>query len=245
MNADNRRTIDTLLDDLKERLAQPGTSLLPLLTVMSRFSRYSLANQMLIYAQRPTATHLMGYRSWLNAGYQVRKGEHGIAIYAPMLFRSRSDTDTRAVMLAGAYGRGVAQDLRGHLATHPDAVAVELTGPGGRLGEGMRIAELIEERNLITIVRERCASACTFAFAGGRERIVEGAGRLGFHASGSPSVLLEWLKDTTDEDAFLSKRGLSAKFIARANAVSADDIWYPTHDELLAAGVVTSIRSPP
>jgi antirestriction protein ArdC len=60
---------------------------------MSRFSRYSLANQFLIFAQRPDATHVQGYRAWNKAGYQVRKGEHGIAIYAPMLFTKRRDAD--------------------------------------------------------------------------------------------------------------------------------------------------------
>ena len=89
MNATARTQIDELLATLKLELASPGASLLPLLSVMSRFSRYSLANQMLVYAQRPTATQLLGYRSWLKAGYQVRKGERGIAIFAPMRFRSR------------------------------------------------------------------------------------------------------------------------------------------------------------
>ena len=84
-----RSSIDNLLTTLKERLAQPGTSLLPLLTTMSRFSRYSLANQFLVFAQRPDATHVQGYRAWNKAGYQVRKGEHGIAIYAPMRFAQR------------------------------------------------------------------------------------------------------------------------------------------------------------
>jgi len=87
---DTRNTIDALLDTLKESLAQPGRSLLPLLTSMSRFSKYSLWNQMLIFAQRPDATHVCGYRAWNKAGYQVRKGEHGIAIYAPMLFKNRN-----------------------------------------------------------------------------------------------------------------------------------------------------------
>ena len=89
MNTEARSSIDTLLTTLKERLAQPGTSLLPLLTTMSRFSKYSLANQFLIFAQRPDATHVCGYRAWNKAGYQVRKGEHGIAIYAPMRFAQR------------------------------------------------------------------------------------------------------------------------------------------------------------
>jgi len=89
---DTRNTIDALLDTLKERLAAPGTSLLPLLTTMSRFSKYSLWNQMLIFAQRPDATRVMGYCAWNKAGYQVRKGEHGIAIYAPMRFKARNDS---------------------------------------------------------------------------------------------------------------------------------------------------------
>ena len=93
MNATARTQIDNLLATLKTELAAPGASLLPLLTTMSRFSHYSLANQMLIFAQRPTATYLLGYRSWLKAGYQVRKGEKGIAIYAPMRFRSCTTDD--------------------------------------------------------------------------------------------------------------------------------------------------------
>jgi len=92
MNTEARTSIDTLLTTLKERLAQPGQSLIPLLTAMSRFAKYSLANQMLIFAQRPDATHVCGYRAWNKAGYQVRKGEHGIAIYAPMIFANKRDT---------------------------------------------------------------------------------------------------------------------------------------------------------
>jgi hypothetical protein len=154
----------------------------------------------------------------------------------------RYDDRARTIHLSGGYGPGVARDLVEYLAAHHEAVAVELSGPGGRLREGMEIAELIEKRGLSTIVNKRCASACTFAFAGGKERIVAGNGVLGFHASRGPSVLLEWLKDTNLEDAFRKQRGLDDQFIARANAVPCNAIWYPTHDELMAAGVVTAIR---
>jgi len=93
MNAEARNSIDNLLATLKTELARPGRSLIPLLTSMSRFPKYSLSNQLLIFAQRPTATCVMGYRAWNKAGYQVRKGEKGIAIYAPMLFAKRRDID--------------------------------------------------------------------------------------------------------------------------------------------------------
>jgi antirestriction protein ArdC len=87
MNADARTSIDNLLATLKAALAQPGRSMIPLLGVMSRFPKYSLSNQLLIFAQRPDATRVQGYRAWLKAGYQVRKGEKGIAIYAPMFLK--------------------------------------------------------------------------------------------------------------------------------------------------------------
>ena len=87
---DTRNTIDALLETLKERLAVSGTSLVPFLTTMSRFSKYSLWNQMLIFAQRPDATCVMGYRAWNKAGYQVRRASTACAIYAPMLFKNRN-----------------------------------------------------------------------------------------------------------------------------------------------------------
>ena len=80
------RLTDTL-ERLKHELAQPNTSLLPLLGVMGRFTKYSLSNQLLILAQRPDASDVRGYQAWRQAGFQVRKGERGIAIYAPMRFR--------------------------------------------------------------------------------------------------------------------------------------------------------------
>jgi len=116
MNTEARSSIDNLLSTLRESLSQPGKSLLPLLTSMSRFTKYSLANQLLIFAQRPDATRVQGYRAWNKAGYQVRKGEHGIAIYAPMIFANKRDTaaesDTDAAPRLGyrvAYVFDVAQ----------------------------------------------------------------------------------------------------------------------------------------
>ena len=59
---------------------------------MSRFHRYSLSNQLLILMQRPQATDVRGYRAWQHAGHQVRKGEKGIAIWAPCGTRQSADS---------------------------------------------------------------------------------------------------------------------------------------------------------
>jgi DNA primase len=67
------------------------TALLDLSTRMR--SRYSLGNTILIAQQRPDATCVAGYQAWRTAGRQVRKGERGIAILAPLV-RRRDDTTT-------------------------------------------------------------------------------------------------------------------------------------------------------
>jgi antirestriction protein ArdC len=42
--------------------------------------------------QRPDATSVAGYGAWRKVGRQVRKGEHGIAILAPLVRRRTDDT---------------------------------------------------------------------------------------------------------------------------------------------------------
>lgn len=61
------------------------------LQVAARFHTYSPNNVLLIAAQRPAATRVAGYRAWAQLGRQVRKGEHGIAILAPVLRRAEQD----------------------------------------------------------------------------------------------------------------------------------------------------------
>lgn len=45
------------------------------------FHRYSLNNLLLIFAQRPEAERVAGYRTWQKLNRQVRKGERGIRIF--------------------------------------------------------------------------------------------------------------------------------------------------------------------
>jgi antirestriction protein ArdC len=65
-----------------------------MLAVAARFHTYSLGNQLLIALQNPDATRVAGYETWKALGRQVRKGQHGIAILAPMTFTRRAAADT-------------------------------------------------------------------------------------------------------------------------------------------------------
>lgn len=54
---------------------------------MQKFHNYSLNNQMLIWIQNPEATQVAGYNRWEETGRQVRKGEKGLEILAPITFK--------------------------------------------------------------------------------------------------------------------------------------------------------------
>jgi antirestriction protein ArdC len=54
------------------------------LSTRAVFHRYSLANQLLVAMQRPTAVRVAGFRKWLQLGYCVCKGEKAIRIWAPV-----------------------------------------------------------------------------------------------------------------------------------------------------------------
>ena len=63
------------------------------LRVQRRFHHYSWGNSLLILMQRPDATRVAGYHTWKSVGRQVRKGEHGIAILAPIVRRLRVEDE--------------------------------------------------------------------------------------------------------------------------------------------------------
>lgn len=64
------------------------------LTMQSRFHHYSFNNTLLILFQRPDATRVAGFNAWRKLDRFVRKGEKGIWILAPMVYKA--DTDESA-----------------------------------------------------------------------------------------------------------------------------------------------------
>jgi len=51
------------------------------------FHRYSFNNTVLIWAQKPEATMVAGYRAWQAKGRQVRRGETAIKVFGPVTTR--------------------------------------------------------------------------------------------------------------------------------------------------------------
>ena len=62
-----------------------------LLKHQSVFHHYSWGNQLLIMLQRPTATQVAGYQTWLQLKRQVQRGEKGISILAPIVIKVKHE----------------------------------------------------------------------------------------------------------------------------------------------------------
>lgn len=60
------------------------------LAFAARFHKYSANNTLLVLVQRPNATRVAGYKRWRELGRQVRRGEEGLKILAP-IFRTFED----------------------------------------------------------------------------------------------------------------------------------------------------------
>jgi len=150
--------------------------------------------------------------------------------------------EPRTLRLRGALLSGVSDALARALLDNPSVQRLELDSPGGQTFEGLAVARLVEQHSLSTVVRHRCASACTGIFIAGKEHVLISGGKLGFHTSRSTT----WDPTPIDEsNAEMARQyrshGVREDFIQKVLRVPADDIWYPSAEELLDAGVITAL----
>ena len=90
-----KKLSDNALKELADQLAQGKTAEFEkYLTTMSSFHNYSFGNCMLIGRQRPDATLVAGFQAWKKHGRNVKKGEKGICILAPLVGKKEAEDGT-------------------------------------------------------------------------------------------------------------------------------------------------------
>jgi hypothetical protein len=80
---EQREMVYSLIDDTAQTVAKDGTAFQKYLDVQSRFDRYSVANALLILAQKPDATRIADFDTWKEQGTYIRKKESGFYILEP------------------------------------------------------------------------------------------------------------------------------------------------------------------
>ena len=155
LNADIRRTIEQLANETDA--ARQSDLFRNYLRTSAAFWDYSWHNQMLIWRQKPDASYVGGFNTWLKCGRYVRKGEKGIAILAPMFFKDKKQTtaggeeETRRIWFKVVYVFDISQTDGTPLPELP-------TKSVGERGEDMlaRLLRFAESRGITVRFVEKC-----------------------------------------------------------------------------------------
>jgi uncharacterized protein DUF4339 len=178
----------------------------------------------------------------------VREGAPQLVEVTGMAFRNDPEVpdysirvmrDGTEAEIVGGFKFGLTDDFVKILAASRQITVVHLDSIGGRLGEGEKMFKLIRDRGLNTYVSSKCLSACTLAFAGGRQRYLHKDAALGFHKGTFPG-LREGDFDTIQRTVFRSA-GFDETFISTALSTPHNEMWRPSPQALVRAKVVTAI----
>ena len=140
----------------------------------------------------------------------------------------------RIIQFHGGLRAGAEREFKRKMDSSSHLRVLQIESHGGRATAGMRIGRMIRRARLVTVVSTYCESAATYLFISGEQRIVTPGAKIGFHASSGIGG-----SDAEDVRHFMEEAGISTNFINKVLSTSPDQMWYPTHEEMIQAGVVT------
>ena len=151
----------------------------------------------------------------------------------------------RELRLSGDIALGATRRTRAVLDEARGIEGVVLDSGGGNVYEGRGLARLFRERGLSTRIETRCASACAIAFIGGAHRVLDPDARLGLHRYRMDAAHVVIVTDPEraqqrDRELY-AEAGVAPWFVERMFDAGAGEMWWPSQDELLRAGVVHEI----
>lgn len=123
---------------------------------------------------------------------------------------------------------------------------VILDSGGGVLSEGLKMGDIIRERRLVTRVLPgtACASACGYMWLAGRERIIEGDGKVGFHAVYNADSNFEVsASGNALAGAYMARLGLSDFVVIYATEAAPREMRWLSPSDAQFIGVEVAWRS--
>lgn len=194
---------------------------------------------------------------WLTASYAFDSWQMTLPAPGEDNFLARMDrehaskyrldvaTDGRTLSIAGTIELGITRNLTARLDQFPEIRIIALNSSGGNIYEARGLSKLIRDRRLDTRVEDLCISACTTVFIGGQRRSLKRGARLGFHQywiDADYNVLTADPVAEQDRDrALYAARHVEPWFQAKMFERGADDMWFPSFEDLVRAGVVTEV----
>lgn len=149
--------------------------------------------------------------------------------------------DGKTIYFAGPITESAAHNFEQITAlVNGTAKLVVLESDGGRTGAARKMQRSIRAHGLDVLVTKKCSSACAIVFLGGTKRLIQPGAKIGFHSAYSGTGAEDYYG--LDDDASL---GISRAFLVKAYSVPPTEMWFPTNQELIAAGVVTAVVPAP
>jgi hypothetical protein len=152
------------------------------------------------------------------------------------------------IHLQGGLGFGVSKEVARLLKKHPDVKGIILDSYGGRIYEGRELSKLILIYGLDTYSLKGCYSAATTAFIAGKNRFLGTGANLAFHqyymGYKNLGVFVDMEKEQEEDLRIFQRQGVKREFIEKLFNTPHNDLWYPSVDEMLDAGVIHGIINP-
>jgi hypothetical protein len=163
----------------------------------------------------------------------------------PTLTLVKNDT---FIHLQGYLNYGVSKKVSIILKNNPGIEGIILDSMGGWIYEGRELSKLIFSYDLNTYSIKGCYSAATIAFIAGKKRYLGVGANLAFHQYKMGYKSLVAFSDMKNEQAndmlIFRQQGVKEEFLKKLFDAAPDDLWYPTIDEMLNAGVIHGIINP-
>lgn len=191
-----------------------------------------------------------------------------LALAAPagaLEFEVMRQSGRTIILASGPFTQGDAGRLDGLLRRTPNVDVLVFRSPGGVAVEGLEVGRVIRKAGLATHLPAGtvCASACTFAFLGGRVRTMDPGARYGVHLfsmsgsagararveqlvrGGDTAGAIQWLEQESARFAaqlayYAVEMGVSLRLLAPNFSTAFEDIRWLTARELRDLNVVNA-----
>ena len=184
---------------------------------------------------RRTGVAALALVAWLACGIAIAVPSPTAEFDIP--YQIRVESEGTILEVSGSFSWALPQNVQAVLAAAPQVRLVRLESPGGHVLPAMQTANIIQQHGLDTYVGRLCASACTIAFLGGRQRWLAPGARLGFHEAHAPGLPAEQVNEYLR--AAYETFHVPPSFVSHVLRTPATDLWFPTPAELRAVHYTT------
>ncbi len=144
--------------------------------------------------------------------------------------------------VSGDINFGLTNDVKKYFKQYPNINVIHLNSKGGMIAEAKKLAGYFKNKDITTYSSQYCNSACVDIFLAGKHRYLNKNATLGFHQPYFPGLTKEEQdKMTYQQKQYYLKKGINKKFVDKAFSTPHNDMWVPSHYELLEAGVVHKV----